>query len=626
MADTNDRVRPRALVTGASSGIGQAFGEHLAANGYDVVVVARRRERLEELATRLRTARGVGVDILVADLATASPCEVEERVTTDDSIQMLVNNAGVGAHIPFAQRRPVEMTLSARGLKGLTATTCFLPVAVLMVVVASVGIAVGQTCPSLCDATGNTAVGENLLTSSGDNNTAFGAGALNDYTTGSYNNASGIATLTYNTTGGYNTASGSETLTFNTTGSYNTASGAYALFDNDGNYNTADGDYALYSNTAGSFNTATGEQSLTFNTTGEANTASGIAALKFNATGGNNTASGAYALDGNTTGGNNTASGYFALVDNNGSNNTASGAYALAGNTTGYDNTASGAYALYNNTSEFNTAYGDDALYSNTTGEANTACGVSALYFNTTGAFNTAVGRNAGSNLTTGSNNIVIANPGTAGQSNTIEIGEQGTQTATFIAGISGSAVTGADVVVNTSGELGVVVSSARYKRDIRNMGEASSNLMKLRPVTFRYKADPQATKQYGLLAEEVERQYPELVTRSADGQVQSVRYSMLTSMLLNELQKERRETQREAWQLRRQAGEIGGEAEQIKRLTATIDEVKVSTQQQVAQLKADNQRDLMAARTAFEVRLAILAKAIVTGSGGRSQAVVFNK
>jgi 2-polyprenyl-6-methoxyphenol hydroxylase-like FAD-dependent oxidoreductase len=91
------------------------------------------------------------------------------------------------------------------------------------------------------------------------------------------------------------------------------------------------------------------------------------------------------------------------------------------------------------------------------------------------------------------------------------------------------------------------------------------------RPVTFRYKGDPQATKQYGRVAEEGERQYPELVTRSADGQVQSVRYSMLTSMLLNELQKERRETQREAWQLRRQAGEIGGEAEQIKRLTAII-------------------------------------------------------
>ncbi len=65
---------------------------------------------------------------------------------------------------------------------------------------------------------------------------------------------------------------------------------------------------------------------------------------------------------------------------------------------------------------------------------------------------------------------------------------------------------------------------------------------MKLRPVTFRYKNDPQGIKQYGLVAEEVERLYPELVTHSVDGQIQSVRYWMLTAMLLNELQHQRRE------------------------------------------------------------------------------------
>lgn len=191
------------------------------------------------------------------------------------------------------------------------------------------------------------------------------------------------------------------------------------------------------------------------------------------------------------------------------------------------------------NTSEFNTACGDDALYSNTTGEANTACGVSALYFNTTGAFNTAVGQDTGSNLTTGSNNIVIANPGTAGQSNTIEIGVQCAQTSTFIAGISSGAITGADAVVNSSGRLDMVASSARYKRDIRDMDDVSNNLMKLRPVTFRYKDDKTATLQYGLVAEEVARVYPELVTYGADGKIETVRYSMLSAMLLNELKKE---------------------------------------------------------------------------------------
>ena len=65
-----------------------------------------------------------------------------------------------------------------------------------------------------------------------------------------------------------------------------------------------------------------------------------------------------------------------------------------------------------------------------------------------------------------------------------------------------------------------MVLSSARYKRDMHNMDNDSSNLMKLRPVTFRYKDDPQGIKQYGLIAEEVEPLYPELVIHSADGQV----------------------------------------------------------------------------------------------------------
>jgi NAD(P)-dependent dehydrogenase (short-subunit alcohol dehydrogenase family) len=68
MATANEGVRPRALVTGASSGIGQAFAERFAADGYDIVVVVRRRERLEEFATKVRATHGANVDILVADL------------------------------------------------------------------------------------------------------------------------------------------------------------------------------------------------------------------------------------------------------------------------------------------------------------------------------------------------------------------------------------------------------------------------------------------------------------------------------------------------------------------------------------------------------------------------------
>jgi uncharacterized protein len=107
MAAPNEGVRPCALVTGASSGIGQAFAERFAADGYDLVVVARRRERLEELATKLRATHEANVDILVADLTNATDLrQVEQRVAGDDALQMLVNNAGFGAYGPFVQLDP----------------------------------------------------------------------------------------------------------------------------------------------------------------------------------------------------------------------------------------------------------------------------------------------------------------------------------------------------------------------------------------------------------------------------------------------------------------------------------------------------------------------------------------
>jgi len=89
---------------------------------------------------------------------------------------------------------------------------------------------------------------------------------------------------------------------------------------------------------------------------------------------------------------------------------------------------------------------------------------------------------------------------------------------------------------------LGTVPSSRRYKEDINDMADASDGLMQLRPVTFRYRKpyeDGSKPIQYGLIAEEVAEVYPDLVARSADRQVESVRYQLLDLMLLNELQKQ---------------------------------------------------------------------------------------
>ena len=369
----------------------------------------------------------------------------------------------------------------------------------------------------------------------GNGNTAEGLGALGTYistaSSASFDTAIGHNALFNDTTGSNNTATGAQALNSNTTGGGNTATGLSALFNN----------------TTGSSNTATGAFALELNTTGVENTATGLSALDSNTTGSGNTATGVDALGLNTTGFQNTADGLGALVNNNGDNNTAAGFNALTSNTTGNNNTATGLQALKDNTAGiFNTANGEEALFSNKTGNNNTADGVDALFNNTTGKSNIGLGFNAGINLTTGSNNIDIGNGGVAGESAKIRIGTGGTQKAAFIAGIHGVAVTGAAVVVNTSGQLGVTSSSARFKEGIKPMDKASEAILALKPVTFHYKkeVDPDGIPQFGLVAEQVEKVNPDLVARDADGKVYSVRYEAVNAMLLNEFLKEHRKVQ----------------------------------------------------------------------------------
>src|SRR5207237_339066 len=142
----------------------------------------------------------------------------------------------------------------------------------------------------------------------------------------------------------------------------------------------------------------------------------------------------------------------------------------------GTDNTATGFEALDSNTTgNYNTASGQGALSANTTGRNNTANGQNAMLNNTTGSFNIALGDNAGFSLTTGNHNIDIGNKGVTGEAKTIRIGRVGTQTATFIAGISGVTVAGGvGVIIDTNGHLGTVVSSERFKDQVKPMNDAS--------------------------------------------------------------------------------------------------------------------------------------------------------
>jgi len=99
--------RPRALVTGASSGIGKAFAERLAGKGYDLILVARRRDRLEELAERLRRDTGVQADVICADLTDPQGlAEVEARVSGEEALSLLINNAGFAGYQPFLSIPP----------------------------------------------------------------------------------------------------------------------------------------------------------------------------------------------------------------------------------------------------------------------------------------------------------------------------------------------------------------------------------------------------------------------------------------------------------------------------------------------------------------------------------------
>ena len=325
--------------------------------------------------------------------------------------------------------------------------------------------------------------------------------------------------------------------------------------------------------------TAEGSNALFSLTTGPNNSAVSFHALYDNTTGRENTAMGLQALLSNTTGPDNTATGFNTLLNNiTGDSNTADGAQSLASNTTGFWNTATGFNALVmNTTGSQNTASGRDALFSNTAGQGNVAVGAFALDPNTTGGFNVALGTGAGSNLTTGSNNIEISNAGVAGEANTIRIGKSGTQKKTFIAGIRGVTVAnGIGVIVGTTGQLGTVVSSVRFKTAIKPMDKASEAILALKPVTFRYKEDidPDGIPQFGLVAEEVEKVNPDLVVRGEDGKVNTVRYEAVNAMLLNEFLKEHRNVAEQQSTIAELKTTVAQQQKQIEALTATVQKV----------------------------------------------------
>jgi len=151
-------------------------------------------------------------------------------------------------------------------------------------------------------------------------------------------------------------------------------------------------------------------------------------------------------------------------------------------------------------------------------------------------------------------------------------------------------------VYITSSGQLGVLASSERYKTDVRTMGAASGRLDELRPVTFKLKTDPEGPVQYGLIAEEVAKVYPELVTRAPDGRISGVRYEELAPMLLNELQEQQQRIAAQEAVNSAQAAEIRDLKQQQKQF-ATQEDLKDLQQQLQAALAALRSENKLVAR-----------------------------
>lgn len=416
-------------------------------------------------------------------------------------------------------------------------------------------------------------------------------------------------------------------------GNGNLASGQSALQNNStGTSDLAVGDYALNSNTTGCCNIGVGHASLYSNTTGSQNTAIGDGALSANQGGDWNTVFGANAgmsingVDsppGNPVlGFGNTAVGKDSLLtDVTGNQNTAVGHRALF-HATGSYNTAVGADSqVYNSSGSFNTTLGHDAMvgasgsctdgFASYSGSYNTAVGQSSFCTVTTGSNNTLLGWMSGFLMTSGSNNVVIgyqagttnnqANANLSGSNNTFVGYQSGPGVSTAI---NNAAAIGTNAVVSESDAMvlggtgqyavrvgigtstpsnvftigqgsGIAISdgwatysSARWKTNIQTLNGALGKIQQLRGVSYDLKGT--SKHEIGLIAEEVGRIVPEVVTWSKDGKkAEGVDYSRLTAVLIEATKEQQQLIEEQKRSIRNQSVQIARLASQIKEVQA---------------------------------------------------------
>jgi hypothetical protein len=232
---------------------------------------------------------------------------------------------------------------------------------------------------------------------------------------------------------------------------------------------------------------------------------------------------------------------------------------------------------------------------------ANTAIGYNSLRYMLNGEYNVALGWRAGYSFESGDSNIYLGYSGALedseamfSESNTMRLGEQLPDppppypvphiTRTFVAGVNG-VTTGLNdatmMLIDSAGQLGTISSSQRYKQDIEDLGSVSERLLQLRPVSFRYiqpQTDGSQPVQYGLIAEEVAELLPELVVYDQQGQPETVKYHLLSTLLLGELQRLATTSQQQQQSLlalhhqqETQMGELRAQVELLSRQTESL-------------------------------------------------------
>jgi len=405
----------------------------------------------------------------------------------------------------------------------------------------------------------------------------------------------------HNQTGSQNTAVGALAGYRNDNGSNNTFLGVDADFGVFGvalNNDTIVGYQAGFQNTAS--NTSIFGYQAGYNNTADGNSFFGYQAGYDTTTGPYNTYVGYSAGAGNAAGGHNTAVGYWA--GGGGGNSNVSVGYLSGIGGLGSGNVVLGDHSDLGGAGSNNVIIGVGAAYDDGVGDNNTFIGAN-VDFNSQGQNNDIfIGANTG---TQGSlTNDIYLGASCAGcdldhpENNTIRVGTEGLQTDAYMAGVWGSTSDHPNqpVCVDANGKLFSVASgcdttsSRRLKDEIADMGDRSSKLFQLRPVTFFYKPgydDGTHQLQYGLIAEDVAKVYPEMVAFDKDGQPSGLRYQMLAPMLLNELQKEHAVVMAQQEELQSQLQQIKLQREQIDNLDHQMQLQTASLQERLEKLES---------------------------------------